>query len=85
LIAGDYLPLDEATEAILAFLRRGDEQTCLVALNFSAQAQPLKLGLPLETAKILYRSNLAESNPTETKTWVMQPFEVIIAELAPER
>ncbi|MBN2387282.1 MAG: alpha-glucosidase C-terminal domain-containing protein [Anaerolineales bacterium] len=41
LIAGEYLPLHEKAIEYLAFLRQADEQTVLVALNFSPQ--PLAL------------------------------------------
>ncbi len=42
LLAGDYVPLDTRAEDHLAFLRRAEEQVCLVVLNFSERPLTLR-------------------------------------------
>jgi alpha-glucosidase len=90
LIAGDYTPLLEDHEDCLVFLRSTDAQTCLVALNFSEEAQSLAFedirlkGLVFSSEA---RGASAEkvADPGRTGALELAPFEIYIAEVAARR
>lgn len=76
LVAGDYTPLLEESESVLAFRRATDEQTCLVFLNFSAKSQTVALPDATAEPRLLFSSHprpdaLAAPLP-------LAPFEVLI-------
>lgn len=81
LIAGDYRPLHEDARDYLAFLRSGNEQTCLVVLNMSDQAHTLCFDLNVHASCLLFSSHTrgATDDPSQL---AIAPFEIYIAELA---
>jgi alpha-glucosidase len=86
LIAGDYTPLLEGSEHILAFLRRSeaDRQTCLVALNMSDQEHTLNLtneGLPSQ-ARCLFSSRARGGELDDLSELVIAPFEIYIGTIS---
>ncbi len=80
LIAGDYQPLSGDTAPYLVFTRTSVEQTCLVVLNFSKDAQELSFDLGSENARIIY-SNKDQGGKVNLKDFSTAPFEVLIAEI----
>jgi alpha-glucosidase len=89
LVAGDYLALDEDNTEVLAFLRSdaASGQTCLVALNFSAEAQTCQTGLAAgmsDAARLLFSScgdSRAATLDGALPALALAPHEVFIAEL----
>jgi alpha-glucosidase len=80
LVVGTYQPLHEDAKEYLAFLRIADEQTCLVVLNYTDEAQTLSFDLKTESAQLVFSNR--ERPDTETLTAVtIAPFEIYIAEL----
>jgi alpha-glucosidase len=79
LLGGDYVPLNEAAPDYLAFLRRADAQTCLVALNFSERAQTVRFELPHRVARVLFSRR---ERGADTSGLTLAPFEIYVAELA---
>ena len=85
LIEGEYIPLDTSAKDYFAFLRKSDEQTILVLLNFSEKK--LKLDFSRTRAikghdlQILFSSaeRLKTAKPPQGLT--INPFEVFIAEV----
>jgi alpha-glucosidase len=77
LIAGDYLPLLPDHEACFCFLRRTAEQTCLVALNYSDQAQTLALE-GVQVSYLLF-SSAGRRVAGDLAALELAPFEVYIA------
>jgi alpha-glucosidase len=82
LISGDYLPLLEANEDVLAFLRRSEEQTCLVVLNFSEAVHTLAFELTneAEAAKTIF-SNRERADETPISAFEIAPFEIYVGEI----
>lgn len=78
LIAGEYEALN-ADANCLAFLRRCDEQTCLVVLNMTPKARRLNVALPGDL-KLVYRTD-----DQRGVTLNFAPFEVFIAEVQTTR
>ncbi len=87
LIAGDYLPVHTTTDEYFAFLRKGEEQTDLVVLNFSGRALELDFTDVKEIQghklRILFSSaqRLLTSKPP--RGLAISPYEVLIAEVQP--
>jgi alpha-glucosidase len=81
LISGDYEPLDEA-EAYLAFLRRTEQQRCLVVLNMSDQPHTLNFDLQSDAVCPLFSSRVREDGTDNPAHLTIAPFEIYIAELA---
>lgn len=79
LIAGDYTPLLEDHAACFCFLRAMEGQTCLVALNFSAEAQTLAFE-GLDVKRLLFSSEKRE-NAGDLHALAVAPFEIFIAEV----
>ena len=84
LIAGEYTPLLSDHEDCFCFLRaiegQGQAQTCLVALNFSAEAQPLSFeGEGLTAEELIFSSNATRSDAGEVAALELAPFEIYIA------
>jgi alpha-glucosidase len=83
LIAGDYTPLLEDHGDVLCFLRSTEDQTCLVALNFSAEAQTIAPDLDGRGVRRRF-SNAPQgaARPgNDALPLHLAPFEVYIAEL----
>lgn len=79
LIAGDYTPLLEDHAACFCFLRSTAEQSCLVALNFSAEAHTLTFE-GLDGGRLVF-SNEERENAGDLRALAVAPFEIYIAEV----
>jgi glycosidase len=82
LIEGEYKPVHEKAEDYVAFLRFTQEQSVLVALNYSPNHHELKFSVPgKKTAHILF-SSAGRGKKDEALSQVsLGAFEVLIAEL----
>ena len=82
LIKGEYKPVHEKAEDYVAFLRFTQEQSVLVALNYSPNHHELKFSVPgKKTAHILF-SSAGRGKKDEALSQVsLGAFEVLIAEL----
>ena len=80
LIAGDYQPLLEDHEDVLAFLRsdRDSGQTCLVVLNVSNTAHTVALIAAGARATCLYSTHHAAGSEDDLAALTVAPFEVYI-------
>lgn len=83
LVAGDYHALHLHSEHYLAFTRHDADsgQTCLVVLNFSAEAQTIIFDLGHEQARLIFSSAPRNSQPLNLAALQVAPFEIFIAEL----
>jgi alpha-glucosidase len=84
---GEYISLQDSASDYLAFLRQSDEQTVLVALNFSESALEMDLSNTSEFkgAKMISIFSSAERRTGEiTPKFKVSPFEVLIVELIRE-
>ncbi|HEX2910102.1 MAG TPA: alpha-glucosidase [Chloroflexia bacterium] len=85
LVAGNYLALNPQSVDYFAFLRHdpASEQTCLVALNFSAEEQHVSFDLGQRQLRALYSSahELAAERYRPLEALDLQPFEIFIGEL----
>src|SRR5690349_16790746 len=85
LIEGEYIPLNNTAKDYLAFIRKSDEQTVLVVLNFSTQKLELDFSRTTQIKghdlQILFSSaeRLKAAKPPHGLT--INPFEVFIAEV----
>jgi alpha-glucosidase len=85
LIGGEYIPIDKTAKDYFAFLRKSDEQTVLVILNFSEKKLELNFsrtrGIKGHQLQILFSSaeRLKTAKPPYGLT--ISPFEVFIAEI----
>jgi alpha-glucosidase len=85
LIEGEYIPQDTTAKDYFAFLRKSDEQTVLVILNFSEKKLKLDFsrarGIKGHNLQILFSSaeRLKTAKPPQGLT--INPFEVFIAEV----
>jgi len=85
LFAGDYMPLHEDAQDYLAFLRRLEGgKTCLVVLNMSDRAHTLRFDLQADIARLIFSSQVRESEWHDVRRLRIAPFEVYIAELKRE-
>ena len=83
---GDYEPLAEGDDHVLAYLRRTKDDTVLVALNMSPAPQTLRPGLgghgvKVAAGKTLLGTSRAAGAAVGLESISLQPFEVLIAEL----
>jgi glycosidase len=85
LIAGEYIPLDKTAKDYFAFLRKSDEQTMLVILNFSEKKLELNFsrtrGIKGHQLQILFSSAERLKTAKPPYSLVISPFEVFIAEI----
>jgi alpha-glucosidase len=85
LIEGDYIPLNNMSKDYFAFLRKADDQTVLVVLNFSEHSVELDLSrtkeIKRQNLRVLFSSaeRLLTTKPPRGLT--ISPFEVFIAEI----
>ncbi|MBN1920976.1 MAG: alpha-glucosidase [Anaerolineae bacterium] len=87
LVAGDYAPLLETDEGVLAFLRDVEGQTCLVVLNYSGIEQTRALDLAA-TGKVLFvypaSSDMASGGGAlDLRTVTLPPYGILVVELTP--
>ena len=83
LIAGEYRPVRPESENYFAFLREdaASEQSCLVVLNFSPEAQTVAFDLGDRRPRLRY-SNVDRAEQTLAPDRLMlAPFEIFIADL----
>ena len=81
---GDYISLQDHAQEYLAFLRKSEEQTVLVVLNFSESTLELDFSTAKEIAGAKLRSifSSAERRTGEiTPKFKVSPFEVFIVDL----
>jgi alpha-glucosidase len=78
LLAGEYAALHPEAEEALLFTRATPEQTVLVGLNFSEQAQSIVLEPDLRARRVLF-SSAGRPVGDDGGDLVLAPFEVYIA------
>jgi maltooligosyltrehalose synthase len=89
LIKGDYIPLTIPPKEYLAFLRKSDEQTVLVVLNFLSG--PLELDFSSVNRfkgpelRVLFSSAERLLTTKSPRGLTISPFEVFIAEVQPAK
>lgn len=83
LVTGDYHALHQESETYLAFLRHDDnaQQTCLVVLNFSDEAQTLIFDIPDKQPTLLFSNAVRNDEALSLELLHVGPFEIFIAEL----
>jgi len=85
LIEGEYISLDNTAKDYFAFLRKSDEQTVLVILNFSAKKLELDFsrtkGIKGHDLQILFSSAERLKTTKPPRGLTINPFEVFIAEV----
>jgi len=80
LVEGDYQPVHESVEEVLAFLRTTPDQKVLVLLNFSDKAQCMDFSdLGVRSARLVFSS--FGNTPMDCSQMILNPFEIWIAEL----
>jgi hypothetical protein len=84
-MAGEYIPLNSTAKDYFAFLRKSDEQTILVILNFSAEKLELDFSrvndIKGHNLQILFSSAERLKRPKPPRGLTISPFEVFIAEV----
>ena len=89
LIEGDYIPLNKTSKEFLAFLRKSDEQTVLVVLNYSEKLQELDFSRVKEIKgkelRVMFSSAERLLTTKSPRGLTISPFEVFIAEVQPAK
>ncbi len=87
LIEGDYIPLNNTSKDYFAFLRKSEEQTILVVLNFSQRLLDLDFSRVKEVKgrnlRVLFSSAERLLTTKSPRGLAISPFEVFIAEVQP--
>jgi alpha-glucosidase len=85
LIAGEYIPLNATAKDYFSFLRKSEEQTILVILNFSEKKLELDFsrtrGIKGHDLQILFSSAERLKTAKPPRGLTINPFEVFIAEV----
>jgi glycosidase len=85
LIGGEYIPLDKDATDYFAFLRKSEDQTVLVILNFSEKKLKLDFsrtrGIKGNDLQVLFSSAERLKTAKSPKGLTVNPFEVFIAEV----
>jgi Glycosidases len=85
LIAGEYIPLNNTANDYFAFIRKSNEQTILVILNFSSKKLELDFSRVKEIKshdlQILFSSAERLKTAKPPRGLIISPFEVFIAEV----
>ncbi|MEW5988990.1 MAG: alpha-glucosidase [Chloroflexota bacterium] len=83
LVTGDYTPLCEEAEEYLIYLRHSpaDNQTCLVALNFSDRRQEVTLDLGGRRLRPLFASHAHTQGEEGAVRLPLAPFAVYVGEV----
>jgi alpha-glucosidase len=85
LIEGDYIPLNNTAKDHFAFIRKSNEQTILVILNFSSKKLDLDFSRTKEIKghdlQILFSSAERLKTTKSPRGLTISPFEVFIAEV----
>jgi glycosidase len=80
LVEGDFLPVHETDQDVLAFLRSTTGQKVLILLNFSEKRLSLDFSdLDSESARVVFST--ANQVTTHFPNLYLNPFEIWIAEL----
>jgi alpha-glucosidase len=87
---GEYVALAESDANVLAYLRRTKDDAVLVALNMSAAPQTLDAelaakGVRARAGKTLLATHRVAGSSLPLGSIALQPFEVLVAKLAPAR
>ena len=80
LIAGDFQPLEQEGEAVLAFTRNSSEQSCLVLFNFSDEMQEFGFDIGVASAELVFSSH-GQKGLVVLNNLSLNPFEVLIAKI----
>jgi len=87
LVAGDYTPLLETDEDVLAFLRDVEGQTCLVVLNYSDFEQTRTLDLAAIGQTLFAHPARPDAAPgtgmLDLHTLTLPPYGILVVELTP--
>jgi glycosidase len=77
---GMFLPLNYEPRSLLAYLRKDEGQTVLVALNFSRRRNRLVLGGGLARSgwRLAYSSKRAEYTAPRDSSLLLEPYEALI-------
>jgi alpha-glucosidase len=88
LIEGEYIPLNNTAKDYFAFIRKSDEQTILVILNFSEEKLELDFSHTKEVRsrdlQILFSSAERLKTAKSPRGLKISPFEVFIAQIRPK-
>jgi glycosidase len=89
LVEGEYIPLDKNAKGYFAFLRKSEEQTILVLLNFSEKKLELDFSRTRafkgQELQILFSSAERLKTAKPPKGLMINPYEVFIAEVQPKQ
>jgi alpha-glucosidase len=87
LIEGDFIPLNKTSKEYFAFLRKSDEQTVLVVLNYSEKPLELDFSRVKEIKgkelRVTFSSAERLLTTKSPRGLAISPFEVFIAEIQP--
>jgi len=81
LIEGDYQLLKPRSRNYLAFLRKGQKQTCLVVLNYSGKALKIDLREAGEKSKVIFSNLDREGQSDALGKLDLLPYEILIVEI----
>ena len=81
LIYGEYLVLNEDSKDYLAFLRKTETQTCLVAMNMSPTTIKLRFELDGNMVRCLFTSHASLPDDDDLTKLQLSTYEIYIAEL----
>lgn len=82
LISGDYQALLKDSPDVLAYLRRAADQTCLIAINMTAEPCRVNLALPSRQGKFIFSTHSRSAGFQDLTQLDLAPFEAYIAEVA---
>ena len=79
----EYLLLNEHAESYLAFTRMNEEQTCLIALNYSDRTLELDFSKVSENSsmKLIFSSREGQNQILDLARVELVPFETLIGEI----
>ena len=82
LVSGDYQPLLEDSKEVLAYMRSTPEQSCLVAMNMTAEPCQVQLDLVASAGvKFVFSTHSRPAGVVDLEQLVLAPFEALIAEI----
>jgi glycosidase len=81
LIEGNYQLLKPRSRNYLAFLRKGQNQTCLVVLNYSGKALKIDLRQAGGKSKVLFSNLDREGKSDALDKLDLLPYEILIVEV----
>ncbi len=81
LVSGGYQPVNEDDQNVLAYVRSGSHEHCLVVLNFSAEPQQVSFRLAVESVRTLFSTHARPVGEPDLDGLTLQPFEALILEM----